>query len=71
MNYPRILHTFMFYIIKHIYINSNDELKQQRVCLCMCVCVLNTIPNILHSLIPPKERKNTASLKGNIKNTEL
>ena len=30
------------------------------------VCVLTTILNILHSLISPKERKYTASLKGNM-----
>ena len=39
-------------------------------CVSVFVCVLNTILNILHSLIPPKERKYIASLKGNMKITE-
>ena len=38
---------------------------------CVCACVKYQIPTILHPFIPPKERKNTASLKGNMRNTEL
>ena len=66
MNYPWMLHTFMFYIIK-IHINGNDEHEQPSG----YVCVLNTKPNILHSRIPPKEHKYTALLKEIVKNTEL
>ena len=46
------------------------NLKNQE-CVCVCVCVLNTKPYILHSHIPPKERKHTALLKEIMKNTEL
>ena len=38
---------------------------------CVCMCVLNAKPNILHSHIPPKKRKYTASLKEIMKNTEV
>ena len=39
--------------------------------MCVYVCVLNTKPNILHSYIPPKERKYSALLKEIMKNTKL
>ena len=38
---------------------------------CVCMCVLNAKSNILHSHIPPKKRKYTASLKESKKNTEV
>ena len=63
MNYPSILHTFVLHNKTYIYIAIKS--------VSVYVCVLNTILNILHSLIPPKERKYTASLKGNRKNTGL
>ena len=57
------------HVLHNIHINSNDELEQPRVCV--YVCVLNTKPNTVHSHIPPKKRKYTASLKEIMKNTEL
>ena len=38
---------------------------------CVFVYVLNTKQYILHSHIPPKEHKYTASIKEIMKNTEL
>ena len=68
-NFPRVLHTFMFYINTNIHINSNDELEQTNMCerQRVCVCVLDTKP----SHIPSKVCIYTASLKEVMKNTKL
>ena len=61
MNYPRVLHTFMFLHDTNIHINRNDELDQTNLCVSefVCGCVLDTKPSHIQS----KERKSTASFK--------